>query len=130
MDPNRNTIESCEKANELCTKAYSDYHNFINKDFVHDFLLNGKLKYKQGIMVDIHCQGHPEDWTEIGYLLSDNELNSNNLKASKSSIQLLASLSSYSFENLVRGDVSIGGILQNKFNLKAIPSPNINLSIS
>ena len=27
-------------------------------------------------------------------------------------------------ENLIRGDVSIGGILQKNFNLKAIPSPN------
>ena len=76
MDPNRNPNESCENANGLCTKAYNDYHNFIYKDFVQDFLLNGKLKYKQGILVDIHGQGHPEDWTEIGYLLSDDELNS------------------------------------------------------
>ena len=126
MDPNRNPIESCENANDLCSKAYNDYHNFISKDFVEDFLINGRLNFKQSLLIDIHGQAHSENWTEIGYLLSAKELDNEilNFSTNYSSIGLLASLSSYSLDDLIRGDVSIGGILQNKFNLKVVPSPN------
>lgn len=90
------------------------------------FYFKDSIHYKQGLLIDIHGQSHPEGWIELGYLLSSNELNSTSsltdpLKVS--SINSLASTSDYPFENLIRGRVSLGGIMDSKYNLKVVPSP-------
>ena len=85
--------------------------------------LNAK-GYKQGLLIDLHGQSHLEDWVELGYLLLENELDAPVLKnPSNSSIRLLDSVSIYSFDDLIRGAVSLGGILQTGFGVKTVPSP-------
>lgn len=124
LDVNRDTSECCTDLTEMSYVAYQDYHNFIEQKFEKDFMEQGN-KYYQGLIVDIHGQAHAENWTEIGYLHSTTQLNANSFKAQYSSIRLLASTSSFSYEELLRGSqASFGAILQNKFNFKVVPSPN------
>ena len=96
--------------------------------------------------VSSHGQSHIEAWIEIGYTISAyNLLNINPLTYStKSTIGLLGTKSVYSYNDLIRwlfisllymkwfyilfdklrGNVSLGGIMQNKYGLKVVPSPN------
>ena len=76
--------------------------------------------------LDVHGQTHPENWIEIGYIIRKNELDFPYLPNSlSSSVSVMRSLSKkYSLEEIIRGDVSLGGIMQNKFNLKTVPSPS------
>ena len=59
----------------------------------------------------------------MNFFIRSSDLNSNNIEANKSSIQYLASKVDFSFDRLLRGDSSFGGLLeQNGFS--AVPSPN------
>lgn len=122
MDPNRNNTECCQSVSEDSRVAYDDYHRMINSFFEKSFMLDGP--YEQGLLLDIHGQSHPETWIELGYLLKSSELDGS-LKNVRSSIYHLASVSSHSHEQLIRGEsVSLGGILEKKYNLKTVPSPS------
>ena len=128
MDPNRNNIDSCRVATDDCHLAYNDYHSFIETYFKTNFVTGKKTSklsnYKQGLIVDIHGQSHPENWIELGYYFSISELNLAVLpNALSSSVNTLRSLSNYSLEEIIRGQVSLGGIFENKFGLKSVPSP-------
>ena len=128
MDPNRNSIDSCRVQTDDCRLAYNDYHSFIETYFKTNFLnnrQNSKLsKYKQGLIIDIHGQSHPENWIELGYYFSLSELNLAVLPNTlSSSVNTLRTLSNYSLEEIIRGQVSLGGIFENKFGLKSVPSP-------
>ncbi len=124
LDPNRNSVDCCSATNNDGYKAYLEYHNFI-KRFEYEFMELNSKGYKQGLLIDLHGQSHPEDWVEIGYLLTEEQFDKTVLtNPSDSSIRLLDAVSPYSFENLIRGSVSLGGILQTQNNVKSIPSPN------
>lgn len=75
----------------------------------------------------MHCQGHPENWIELGYLLNPSAYDASVLPdklASKSSLNRLKQASSQTFEELIRGNTySFGAIVSNKFGYKAVPSP-------
>ena len=81
---------------------------------------------KKGILLDIHGQGHPEGFIELGYnLTSKNLANFSPDLAGKSSIKKLASLSGQKFVELIRGNTySLGGIIENNF--KGLLSSNAN----
>jgi len=87
-------------------------------------MLNGTRAYRQGLVIDIHGQSHPENWIEIGYLLSSSQLNKTLTSTSKPSVNYLVLLNNYNMEGVIRGNLSLGGIMQQKFNLKCVPSPN------
>lgn len=127
MDPNRNEDECCANKYEKAFIAYKDYHNFIAQRFERDFMETGSVTYKQGLLIDLHGQSHPEKWIELGYTLTYSELNLQTLNLTHmrySSIRQLAALSPLTFEDILRGSsASLGGILQNKYGLKTIPSP-------
>ena len=124
LDPNRNDIDCCSATNNDGYKAYLEYHNFIKK-FEYEFMELNAKGYKQGLLIDLHGQSHIEDWVELGYLLLETELDRPILNnPSDSSIRLLGAISPYSFENLIRGSVSLGGILQTEFGVKTVPSPS------
>ena len=72
----------------------------------------------------MHGQSHPENWIELGYYFTLAELNLAVLPNSlSSSINRMVSFSNYSLEEIIRGQVSLGGIFEKKFGLKAVPSP-------
>lgn len=128
MDVNRNEQESCQTLADDCNKAYKDYHSFIKTYFKSQYnASNPTLGYKQGLLIDIHGQAHPEERLEIGYYINSNDLNKPLLSDSlKNTVSKLRELNSnkYSVEELIRGaSASLGGIIQNKFGYKACPSP-------
>jgi len=105
MDPNRCPAESyCDEESEI---AYKDYHRMIETYFGEQFMLNeSKRNFTQGLLIDLHGQCHEENWIELGYLLTSNDLNKdlNTLYAKKkSSLEVLASLTNKSIETLIRG---------------------------
>lgn len=123
MDPNKKSELCCKSKNETSNKAYTDYHSFISKSFHQNFMKKNRLK--RGLLIDI--QGHlsSDNWIEINYLLTSNYLNNNKQlkEKEKSSICNLASNSTYTFENLVRGKVSLGNLLETRLMpIKVIPS--------
>lgn len=123
LDPNRNDIECCSGINNDGYRAYVEYHGFIKK-FEYDFMELNAKGYKQGLLIDLHGQSHIEDWVELGYLLIESELDRPMLNnPMDSSVRLLDATSPYSFDNLIRGSVSLGGILQTEFGVKTVPSP-------
>ncbi|RNA41586.1 pglyrp1 isoform X3 [Brachionus plicatilis] len=118
MDPNRTPQVSCSNRSLTldCQKTYQEYHNYINK-----FKRDMSLLYKQLLIIDLHGQSHKENWTEIGYLLTEQELNQPVLKETdKSSINALKASKGFSLERTIRGDVSLG-----KYIEKVVPSPSI-----
>jgi hypothetical protein len=127
MDPNRNMEESCENLQDDCITAYKDYHSLIETQFKSKFIFNKRtsLSYQQALIVDIHGQTHPELWIELGYLIRKNELDLPYLPNSlSSSVSVMSSLSKkYSLDEIIRGNFSLGGIMQHKYNLKTVPSP-------
>jgi hypothetical protein len=131
MDPNRELNESCFNFDQEAAVAYNDYHVMIEKYFCQNMMQssteNKKSSFKHGLLIDLHGQSHPEQWIELGYLLTSNDLNQklNDPKLiKKCSIRNLLSSSRFDIESLVRGEhVSLGAILQEKFNYQAVPSP-------
>lgn len=125
FDANRALDQACENTVDDCHLAYEDYNNMIQTYFMKGFMLGGK--YVQGILFDIHGQAHKENWIEVGYLLQEHDLDKQKVLTPqfKSSISYLASLSPYSYNDIIRGNVSIGGLLEQKFNYRAVPSISI-----
>ena len=127
MDPNRELLDACFDITEDSGKAYKDFHNMIETNFCKNFMLNSK--YEQGLLLDIHGQTHKEQRIELGYLLTGTDLNKPTLDSNlvnRSSIAKLASVSHQKFEELIRGSsYSLGGIIENRFHLNVVPSPNI-----
>ncbi|CAH1797084.1 unnamed protein product [Owenia fusiformis] len=114
MDANR-AIEEAAFNNTYAKAAWEDFHDYIGhaKASIHG----------RGILFDFHGQSHPEGWVELGYLYRHDILDAGNLNPNSSSIRSLAQYADVSFEELIRGKTSFGGILQ-EFSYKTIPSPN------
>lgn len=63
----------------------------------------------------------------MGYLINSNQLNTHEVlseELARPSINNLVKSSKYRLNELIRGSVSLGGIMQLKYNLKVVPSPN------
>ena len=80
-----------------------------------------------GIHFDIHgYSSHKDMWFELGYLISNDNLDRGSLRPSESSIKSLAARAAargVSFSSLVRGSDSLGKMFQDA-GYKAIPSPD------
>lgn len=125
MDPNRNSTQCCKNASEASYTAWQNYQNKIRQYFSENFTRANNVS--KALLLDIHGQGHPEGWVELGYALSANHLNTNaNLTSKlKSSICNLATLSNYTLDNLIRGNVSLGNQILKRVNgSRVVPSPN------
>ena len=107
MDPNRDPTLSCTTQIDDCSKAYTDYHSMITNKFKREFMQLGTSRraYSRALVLDIHGQTHAEDWIELGYILSRDELNSQNLNPAtmKSSVDNLVAHSSSGMEEVIRG---------------------------
>ncbi|XP_065655587.1 uncharacterized protein LOC101237240 [Hydra vulgaris] len=88
----------------------------------HQLLSNAKKIVKHGLFIDIHGQSHPEQWVELGYLLSKSCINSQNINDDDSSIRNLAKHSSFSVFDLICGEGSLGKFLNDE-GIKSVPSP-------
>ena len=116
LDANREINEATFGVQDA-EDAWYEYHGFI-RDAKRQ--INGS-----GILFDIHGHSHPEDWIELGYLLSRYDLNrtSNADLFEKSSIKYLSSRVSVTFSDLLQGDAGLGGLIQS-YGYGVVPSPS------
>lgn len=113
IDLNRNIKEACLSEPDSIT-AFNEYHEFIKE---------AKKAVHTGLFFDLHGQSHPEEWTELGYMIRRDDLFKGNLCPDKSSIRSLADRSEHTFEDLLNGPVSLGRYLQDE-GIKTLPSPD------
>ena len=114
LDANRNITEACLNVPEAIV-AYNEFHEFLCK---------AKKSVNTGLLLDVHGHTHQEEWVELGYLISKQDLLKNNLRPEKSSIRSLASTSAFCFRDLLTGSVSLGKFLQDE-GIETVPSPQI-----
>ncbi|MBC8087349.1 MAG: hypothetical protein H7Z40_08775 [Phycisphaerae bacterium] len=122
LDVNRRPpLATC--GNTEADAAYAEWHKFI--DVAKQAAITA---YGKGWYLDMHGHGHAIQRLELGYLLSDNELNLTDatLDASRgyeesASIRTLSQFSSLSFSALLRGATSLGTLYTNN-GFPAIPS--------
>ena len=93
--------------------AWEEWHYYINhaKDSIRG----------PAILLDIHAHIHPEGNIELGYLISGSKLDNNDLDPNISSIRHLASRTSLTFEELLRGRSSLGYFLSEE-GYSTVPS--------
>ncbi|XP_063287722.1 uncharacterized protein LOC134572596 isoform X1 [Pelobates fuscus] len=115
LDPNRDKDEAAFGIPEA-EQAWDDFMNFIGL---------AKSQMSTGLLIDIHGQAHPEQWIELGYLISMSNLDSGKFSAADSSIYSLSKqLTDISFDTLLRGSRSLGKFIEEQ-NGKyiCVPSP-------
>lgn len=123
LDPNRNIIEAAS-GNEIAEEAWRRFHGFIEEARNEIQKIYGK-----GLYIDLHGHRHEIKRTEIGYLLSDLELQleddllNDEAFAAYSSISNLArnNLNNLSFTALLRGPLSLGSMLED-MDYPSVPS--------
>ncbi len=103
-------------------QAWDDFHGFVDdaKRWVTTTCGSGHY-------FDMHTNGGDPRWTEIGLALSRTNLtlrgDAFEALADNSTYKALAERSSLSFDALVRGPTSIGGLLETR-GMLVVPSPN------
>ncbi|MDE0958312.1 MAG: arylsulfatase [Planctomycetota bacterium] len=103
MDPNR-AIDEATQGGIFAVAVYRAYHSAVEASCrAAQTIGNGKA-----LLVDLHGHAHPQDWIEVGHLLSSSELTVPDEE-----------LEDYEW---IRGPRSIGALLE-KAGLKAVPSP-------
>ncbi|PAA89329.1 hypothetical protein BOX15_Mlig001350g1 [Macrostomum lignano] len=128
MDPNRGgpTLSEGIQCDPAAKRVYDSYHGFVRQavDAVR------RSCRGRGLLLDIHGQHHPQNWTEIGYLLRKTQLNSGQYPADSTSIRGLVgrssrdSASSLSARKFIIGDRSFGSLL-NSFGYRVVPSASV-----
>jgi len=113
MDPNR-LEEEAAQGNQGAVGAYRDFHARIAK-------VVGSLE-GPGLLLDFHGQAHKQNSTEIGYLISKDELNSGDLGSNTSINALVARSGHGSLRELVAGEGGLGAYLEGE-GCRAVPSP-------
>ena len=120
VDCNRE-IKEAAQGNEKAEQVWKDFHGFIEQAR-HSVI----EKFGKGLYIDLHGHGHPDIRLELGYLLSNQQLKGDEKDVAKlqerSSIRMLSENSKTSFVELLRGDSSIGGLMQER-GFPAVPSP-------
>jgi hypothetical protein len=114
------------QGNAEALRAWVEYHGFIEaaKKAV-------EASFGRGLFFDLHGHSHPDIRMELGYLLTRAELQQSDAGLNRpeyrdrSSIRALATRSSLSFAEIVRGPNSLGGML-NRAGFAAVPSPQIS----
>jgi len=112
LDPNREIVEAAQN-NSLAEAAWEEYHSFIDQ---------AKENEGVGLVIDLHGQSHLKNSTELGYLLTRDQLNAGNFNSSESSVRELARRQNKTGEEVMTGAMSLGAILELE-GYKAFPSP-------
>jgi len=96
-------------------EAWTTFHTYVNQSKAASQL--------PSLFFDIHGHGHALQWAELGYLLTARQLDENDFTPEITSIRRLADLVTIPFEDLLRGDESFGGILEEE-GYASVPSPS------
>lgn len=94
----------------------------------HEAIGKARAAAGRGLFLDLHGHSHPQPWVEIGYLLNAEQLKTEGGEfaalAPVSSVASLAATSPATFEELIRGKDSLGGLLH-RAGFPAVPGPEI-----
>ncbi len=126
LDPNRNIAEASD-GNKNAELVWHQFQNCIDSACTEV-----ESKFGKGLYIDLHGHRHLIKRTELGYLISSEELQLENELLDLdsfvefSSIRSLVSsnLNKLSFSDLLRGKDSFGGLLE-KRGYPAVPGPGI-----
>jgi hypothetical protein len=124
LDPNRNITEAAD-GNKNAEQAWSEFQNSIDSARASVRKIFGK-----GLYIDLHGHRHDIKRTELGYLLSSEELQledellNNESFEEYSSIRNLIrnNIDSLSYVELIRGKFSLGNLFEEK-GYSTVPSP-------
>ncbi|MDB6117315.1 MAG: N-formylglutamate amidohydrolase [Verrucomicrobiaceae bacterium] len=123
LDCNRE-IKEAAQGNPTAEKSWRDYHAFIEKAKAEV-----EQKFGAGLYIDLHGQRHEQGRIELGYLLSGQELalddDAITKQAGKTSVRELDQRSPASFVDLLRGEVSLGALLDAK-GYTCVPGPTVH----
>jgi hypothetical protein len=125
LDANRDIDEAAE-GNPYAEQAWHEYHDFIEDAKA---AVEGHSLYGHGFYFDIHCHDHDTHWVEFGYGLTSSHLDRSDealdcsTYRNKSSIRTLAGMPGVYFPGVLRGSMSLGGLLMGNYGFKSVPSP-------
>ena len=115
LDPNRNkSIATCN--NTSAYEYFDAYHDFIDMAS-----MDVESKYGKGLYIDLHGQSHTIPRVEAGYNLYSSSFDEDLDNSSTNTAELARvtiknlidnNISGASFEDLIRGSQSFGGLLQ------------------
>ncbi|MEC9477187.1 MAG: sulfatase-like hydrolase/transferase [Planctomycetota bacterium] len=105
MDPNR-AIEEATQGGVFAAMVYRAYHKALEESCQQALQIGGG----DALLIDLHGHAHPDDWIEVGHLLTGSEL----------------AVPDDELENVdwIRGPRSIGALLE-KAGFQAVPSPRL-----
>lgn len=123
LDPNRE-IDEAAQGSPFAENAWREFHHFIE-------VAEGAVVTESGggLYLDLHGHGHPNNWVELGYLLSASDLAQpddvldGSTFVDKSAIRALARDVEIPFSQLLRGPTSFGGRLA-AMGVRSVPSPD------
>jgi hypothetical protein len=122
LDANRELYDAAQD-DSLASMAWEDFHAFIDTAKAI-----ATREYGKGLYIDLHGHRHRTQRTEFGYLLvaGDLALSDDSLRrpamAGMSSLRFLATRPEHSLDALVRGDQSLGALMEQN-GYPSTPSP-------
>ncbi len=126
LDPNRNVAEASD-GNKNAELVWHQFQNFIDSACAET-----ERKFGKGLYIDLHGHRHPVKRTELGYLLSNEELQLDDELLDLDSFVEFSSIRSLVnnnvnrllFSQLIRGKESFGSLFEAK-GYPTVPSPGI-----
>ena len=127
VDCNREIIEGAQNNTNTQT-VWKEFHAYIN--IARQQVSN---TYGRGLYIDLHGHGHPIQKNEIGYDLSDSDMFKTTFSTTddnESTIHAMSERSRQSFTDVVRGELSLGSLLEKRGYpcVPSLSSPNPGVS--
>ena len=127
VDCNREIIEGAQNNTNTQT-VWKEFHAYIN--IARQQVSN---TYGRGLYIDLHGHGHRIQKNEIGYDLSDSDMFKpafSTTNDNESTIHALSERSRQSFTDVVRGELSLGSLLEKRGHpcVPSVSSPNPGVS--
>lgn len=122
LDASREIVEAAQ-GSPIADQAWGEYHGFID-EAKRRLLTTSSF----GFLIDLHGHAHSVPRLELGYLLSDSELNlsdstlSQAAYSARTSIRALAARTTAPFVDLLRGPTSLGALMAAR-GYRSLPSP-------